>query len=127
MSPEANSLVAVVVAVGAALVACAAVGLVLLATRMVDASVRARVRIERAMVVVGEDAARFRHRIEAAAGQLDALRARWVATEGATSRATTSLASARRSLEGITKGRLAMLIRGAGIVSKVAQFALLWR
>lgn len=38
-----------------------------------------------------------------------------------------SMTSLRHSLEGLTQGRLATLIRGAGIVSKVAQFALLWR
>ncbi|MFN8519275.1 MAG: hypothetical protein U0667_07785 [Chloroflexota bacterium] len=127
MDPVASSLVALVAAAGAALVACVAVGFVLSATRMTRRSAQARVRLDRATTSLREDAPRLRGRLEAAVGHLQTVGDRWVATDRAMADMTTSLATLRGSLERITQGRLAMLIRGAGIASKVAQFALLWR
>jgi hypothetical protein len=127
VSPDTSSLVAVVVAVCAVLVACAGVGLVLLAIRLTQGATRARERLVAASSVVRQDAPRVRERLALATGRIDRLREVWVASDQATMDLTGSLASARRSLVGLTQGRLAVLIRGAGIVSKVAQFALLWR
>ena len=66
-------------------------------------------------------------RIERATDRVDRLREEWAATDQAVTDVADTLASARGSLEGLTRGRLALLIRGAGIVSKTAQLALLWR
>jgi len=108
-------------------VACVAVVLVLSATRMARRSAQARVRLDGAMTSLRRGAPRLRGRLDAAAHRLQALGDRSVATDRAMADLTTSLATVRGSLERITQGRLAMLIRGAGIASKVAQFALLWR
>jgi hypothetical protein len=127
VSPDTSNLVAVVVAACAVLAACVGVGVVLLAARLAHGTTRARTRLTEASSVVRQDAPRVRERLELATGRIDRLREVWVASDQATTDLTGSLASARRSLEGLTQGRLAVLIRGAGIVSKVAQFALLWR
>ena len=127
MSPDTNSLVAVVAAVCAVLVACVAVVLVLLTRRLTGGSARARQQLAAAAAVVRTDSPRLRARLEATTVRMGQLEERWSAADRAVSDMTGSLASMRGTLESLTQGRLAMLIRGAGIVSKVAQFALLWR
>jgi hypothetical protein len=127
VSPEASSLVAIVVAVGAALVACAAAGSLLLAARVARGAAGARDGLARATVALRREGPSLRDRMAATTRRLDLLRVRWVATDQAMAGLTASLGSVRGSLERVTQGRLATVIRGAGIVSKVAQFALLWR
>lgn len=127
MSPDPSSLVAALVAVGAVLVACVAVGLALLAARVRRGSARATERLGRATPAIRQDAARVRATLTMASDRLDRVGAQWRAGDAAMSGVTVSMAALRGSLERFTRGRLATLIRGAGVVSKVAQFALLWR
>lgn len=127
MSPDANSLVAAFAAVGAVLVACVAVGFALLAARVRVGSARATDRLVRAIPAVHQDAARIRLTLTTASDRLDRLRDQWRDTDRVVSDMSVSLVAVRGSLERLTRGRLATLIRGAGMVSKVAQFALLWR
>lgn len=127
MSPDANSLVAAFVAVGAVLVACVAVGFALLAARLRVGSARATDRLVRAIPAVRRDAVRMRVTLMTASDRLDRLRDQWRETDRVAGDTSMSLAAVRGSLERLTRGRLATLIRGAGMVSKVAQFALLWR
>lgn len=127
MDPDANSLLAVLAAVCAALVACVAVGIVLLATRVGVRSGRARHRLELTTSTLRRDGPRVRRRLAASTARLESMRLRWSASDLVMTGVGKSLASVRESLERLTRGRLATLIRGAGMVSKVAQFALLWR
>lgn len=79
------------------------------------------------MSSVRHEGPRLRRRLSVTGDQADRLVARAEATDRRMVAAIGSMTSLRHSLEGLTQGRLATLIRGAGIVSKVAQFALLWR
>jgi hypothetical protein len=127
VSPDTSSLVAVIAALCAVAAACVAVGAVLLARRLTADSVRARRQLAAAASVARTDGPRVRARLDATTERMGQLEVRWSAADRAVSEMTGTLASARGSLEGLTRGRLAMLIRGAGIVSRAARFALLWR
>jgi hypothetical protein len=127
VDPDSNDLVAVLVAACATLVVGAAAGVTLLSIRFRIAASRATLRMRTQASDVRRDAPELRLRIERAAGGVDRLREEWRATDQAVTDMTGTLASVRGSLEGLTRGRLALLIRGAGIVSKAAQVALLWR
>jgi hypothetical protein len=127
VDPDTSSLVAVLVAVCALFVAGLAAGVVLLASRSTHGAAQARQRVTELTIAVRRDAPGTRARIEQSASRVDRLREQWAATDEAVTDVTDSLISLRGSLERLTKGRLAMLIRGAGIVSKAAQVALLWR
>lgn len=127
MSPDANNLVAIVVTVCAILTAGAAVGVVVLARRVSGASRQVRDRLGTAASVVRRDGPVLRDRLVTATDRLDRMRGRSDDTERAMADLTRSLTGVRVSLERLTRGRLAMLIRGAGVASRAAQFALLWR
>jgi Spy/CpxP family protein refolding chaperone len=127
VDPDTRSLVAVLAAVCALLVAGAAAAVSLFAARVARDSTRTRHRLHAQTTMVRHDGPVLRARIERASSRIDRLREQWAATEDAMTSMTGTLASMRGSLEGLTRGRLAMLMRGAGIVSKAAQVALLWR
>ncbi len=127
MDPETNSLVAVLVAVCALLVAGIAAAVSLFATRVARTMTLARERLDAQTTRLRHDGPVLRAQVEQARVRVDRLREEWAATDEAVTDMTATLASVRGSLEGLTRGRLAMLIRGAGIVSKAAQLALLWR
>ena len=127
MDPDANSFLAVLAAVCAVLVACLAAGVVLLATRVRASATRGRDRLTVTTSTLRRDLPRVRERLTASTARLVSMRDRWAATDRAMTEIGGSLASVRESLERLTRGRLATLIRGAGIVSRVAQFSLLWR
>ena len=127
MDPDSNSLVAVLVAACATLVVGIAVSVTLLSIRIGRGTSRAGLRMRTQASEVRRDAPGLRMRIEGATDRVDRLREQWAATDQAVTDVADTLASARGSLEGLTRGRLALLIRGAGIVSKTAQLALLWR
>ena len=127
MDPDTSDLVAVLVAVCALLVVGFAAGVTLLAIRFRSGAIRARDRVTVMTSDVRRNAPGVRARIELSASRVDRLREQWAATDQAVTDLTGSLTSLRGSLERLTRGRLAMLIRGAGIVSKAAQVALLWR
>lgn len=126
MTPDA-SLVAVLVAIGAALVASAGAGFWLLARRISRGSAAVRDRMLMAEAALRRDVPVLRGHMDVVTARVDVLRTQWAASDVAVVDMTDSLASIRGSLEGLTRGRLAALIRGAGIVSKMAQVALLWR
>jgi hypothetical protein len=127
VDPDTSDLVAVLVAVCALLVVGFAAGVTLLAIRFRSGAIRARDRVTVMTSDVRRNAPGVRARIELSASRVDRLREQWAATDQAVTDLTGSLTSLRGSLERLTRGRLAMLIRGAGIVSKAAQVALLWR
>ena len=127
MDPDTRSLVAVIVAVCALLVVGFAAGVTLLAIRSTRGAITARGRVTALTSDLRRDAPGVRARIEQSAIRVDRLREQWAATDQAVTDLTGSLTSLRGSLQRLTRGRLAMLIRGAGIVSKAAQVALLWR
>ena len=127
MDPDSNSLVAVLVAACATIVVGIAAGVTLLSIRFRAGASRTALRMRTQASETRRDAPELRMRIERAAGRVDRLREEWVATDQAVTDLTGTLTSMRGSLEGLTRGRLALLIRGAGIVSKAAQVALLWR
>ncbi len=127
MDPDTSSLVAVVVAVCALLVAGVAAGLTLLAIRLGKHASVARARMTAQASTLRREGPARRARIEEAAARVDRLRDEWAATDQAVSDMTDTLAAVRGSLERLTQGRLAMLIRGAGVASKAAQLVLLWR
>ena len=127
MGPDTSELVAVVVAVCALLVMGVAAGLTMLATRLTRDASLARRRITTQASTLRHDVPGLRARIDQAASRVDRLRDEWAATDKAVTEMTVTLASMRGSLERLTRGRLATLLRGAGLVSKAAQFALLWR
>jgi hypothetical protein len=127
VSPDTNSLVAAIAALCAAVMACVAVSVVLLVRRSSGGATQARHRLTAAASSVRSDGPRLRAHLATTAHRVGQLQEGWQATDRAVGELTDTLGSVRGSLEGLTKGRLATLIRGAGIVSKVAQLALLWR
>jgi hypothetical protein len=127
VDPDTSSLVAVLAAVCALLVAGAAAAVSLFAARAARASAHTRRRLHEQTATVRRDGPALRARIDQASSRVGRLREQWAATDDAMTGMTGTLGSMRGSLEGLTRGRLAMLIRGAGIVSKAAQVALLWR
>ena len=127
MDPDSNSLVAVLVAACATLVVGIAAGVTLLSIRVGTGASRAGLRMRTQASEIRRDAPGLRMRIERATDRVDRLREEWAATDQAVTDLADTLVSARDTLEGLTRGRLALLIRGAGIVSKAAQLALLWR
>jgi hypothetical protein len=127
VDPDSNTLVAVLVAACATLVVGIAAGVTLLSIRVRTGASRAGLRMREQASEVRRDAPGLRVRIERAADRVDRLRQQWAATDQAVTDVADTLASARGSLEGLTRGRLALFVRGAGIVSKAAQVALLWR
>ena len=127
MDPDSNSLVAVIVAACAILAVGVAAGVTLLSIRFRTGASTATLRMRTQASEVRRDAPELRMRIERVAGRVDRLREEWAATDQAVTDLTGTLESVRDSLEGLTRGRLALLIRGAGFVSKAAQVALLWR
>ena len=127
MDPEASNLVAVLSAVCALLVAGVAASVSLLAIRWSRGASRTLRELTVQASVVRRDVPVLRARIDRATSRIDRLGEQWAATDRAVSDMTVTLTSMRGTLEGLTRGRLAMLIRGAGFVSKAAQVALLWR
>jgi hypothetical protein len=127
VGPDSSELVAVVVAVCALLVVGIAAGLTLLVIRLTQGASLARRHMTEQVSTLRHDVPGLRARIDHAASRVDRLREEWAATDQAVTDMTVTLASMRGSLERLTRGRLAMLIRGAGLVSKAAQLALLWR
>jgi hypothetical protein len=127
VDPDTNSVVAALVVAGATLVVCVATGVWLLSERFARDSARARHGMEARAGALRRDAPGLRLRIDHATVRVDRLREEWAASDQAVTDMTESLVSLRGALEGLTRGRLAILIRGAGIVSKAAQVALLWR
>ena len=127
VSPGTSPLVAALVAVCAVLVACAAVLVVLLARWVNGRASGATERLRSLTSAVGREAPAARHRLTRAADRTDALRERWRVADRTLDGPTGSLAAVRGSIESMTQGRLAGLIRAAGLVSRAAQVALLWR
>lgn len=127
MSPGTNSLIAAFVAVAAVLVACAAVGAVLLATRVRGRLAATRHDLARSTERVGRDVPRVRDLLGGIDATLVRLRRQDAAMDRRLVRMTEGLVPIRRTIEGVTRGRLALLLRGAGALSRAAQFALLWR
>lgn len=127
MIPDTSSLIAALVAVCAVLVACVAVGIVLLAGRMRRRLGVARERFVQTTAALRRDGPRVRHLLARIEADLDRVQRQDAAMDRRLVGMTSSLVPIRQSIEGITRGRLAVLIRGAGVVSKAAQFALLWR
>lgn len=127
MDPEANSLVAVVVAVCALLVVGAAAGITLLAIRLAHGASVTGHRLAQHASAVQQEGPALRARIHEATSRVERIREEWAAADQSVTDVTATLASMRGSLERLTRGRLATLIRGAGLVSKAAQLALLWR
>jgi hypothetical protein len=68
-----------------------------------------------------------RLRLAQAGERVDQLRRRWAAGDRAMGKLSRSLVAARASIERITRGRLAGVVRGAGLLSRTAQLAWLWR
>jgi hypothetical protein len=124
---DPNSVVAVLVLACALLVAGLAAGSALLVTRLLHGASVARHRLIEQTTSLRRQGPASRARMEQAANRVDRIRDEWAATDRTVADMTVTLATMRGSLEGLTRGRLAMLIRGAGFVSKAAQVALLWR
>ncbi len=127
MSPDISTLIAALVAACAVLVASAAVGLVLLARRLRMWSTSACVRLDRAGDMLCREAPRVRLLLGRLDADVERIRRQDAAMDARLVGMSASLLTIRRTIEGVTQGRLATFIRGAGILSRVAQFALLWR
>ena len=127
MDPDTSTLVAVLIAVCALLVVGVAASVSLLAIRFSRGATRACRGLTDQASAVRREAPALRTRIEGATTRIDRLREEWAATDQAVTDMTVTLASMRGSIQQLSRGRLATLIRGAGIVSKAAQLALLWR
>ena len=127
MSPESALLAAVVIAVCAVIAAGSAVLIVRATAGYRRTLVRRREELGHAEVRVSHAAADARdgvERVGAAVGRLRVERAAW---DDEMRRLTDALRTQRRNIEGMTRGRLARIIRVAHLVSKAAQFAFLWR
>lgn len=127
MDPATSSLIAALVAVVAVLMACVAAGLVLLAVRGPARLAGTRRGLARTTGRVAQELPRVRRLLEDMEVDLVRLRQQDVEMDRRLSAATDTLVPVRRAIEGVTRGRLAVLIRGAGMLSRAAQFALLWR
>jgi hypothetical protein len=76
---------------------------------------------------VRRDIPRIRDLLGRIQADLVRLRQQDAAMDRRLGRMTEGLETVRRTIEGVTRGRSAALIRGARVVSRAAQFALLWR
>ena len=127
MNPGTSSLIAALVAVAAVLVACAAVVAVLLAVRLQGRLPGTRRELTEATARVGRELPRVRALLGSMEADLVRLRRQDAEMDRRLVSMTESLVPIRRTIESITRGRLALLIRGAGVVARAAQFTLLWR
>jgi len=125
--PETAFFVAVIVALCAVLVASGAVLIVRAAFRGGVALVRQREAFGQSSVRVSRESAVLRDRIERTTMALGQIRNDGMAWDQEMQRLTESLRTQRESIDRMTQGRLASVIRVARMVSKAAQFAFLWR
>ncbi len=89
--------------------------------------VRRRETIGRATVRTNRDAAGLRDQLEGTTRALERLRASGASLDDDMIRLTRSLQAQRTGIEGMAHGRMATVIRLAGLVSKAARVAFLWR
>jgi hypothetical protein len=119
--------VAVIIAVCAVIAAGSAVLIVRSTSRSRAALMRRREIIGHAEVQTSRVAADARDRMEHTTVALQRLRLDGLAWDDDIRRLTRSLEAQRAGIEGVARGRLARIIRLAHLVSKAAQFAILWR
>ena len=127
MRPETAFFVAVIVALCAVLVASGAVLTVRAAFRVRTGLVRRREAIGQSSVRVSRESAELRDQIERTTLALGQMRNDSASWDHEMVRLTGSLRTQRESIDRMTQGRLASVIRVARMVSKAAQFAFLWR
>ncbi len=118
---------AVIIAIGAALVAGGAVFIVRAASRGRAGLERGRDAIGRSAVGISRDAADARDMMERVTTSLEQVRVDGSGWQDDMQRLTESLRMQRDGIERMSRGRLASTIRLARMVSKAAQFAFLWR
>ena len=127
MSPESALLEAVIIATGAVIAAVGAVFLVRAMSGLRSDLARQRT----AMAMTGDqtrrDAPGLRARMEHTTVTVERMRADGASWDADIGRLTDSLHAQREGIERLTRGRLAMAIRMASILSKAARFAILWR
>jgi len=125
--PETALLVAVIIACCAVLAAVTAVVVIRVASGSGSVMVRRRETIGRATVRTSRDAADLRDQLERTTRALEQMRANGASLDDGMIKLTKSLQAQRTGIERMTHGRLATVIRFAGLVSKAAQVAFLWR
>jgi len=125
--PETALLVAVIIASCAVLAAVTAVVVIRVASRSGSVMVRRRETFGRATVRTSRDAADLRDQLDRTTRALERMRANGASLDDDMIRLTKSLQAQRAGIEGMTHGRMARVIRLAGLVSKAAQVAFLWR
>jgi leucyl aminopeptidase (aminopeptidase T) len=127
VSPESALLAAVIIAICAAISAGSAVLIVRATGRYRRLLALRREELGHAEVEVSHVAADARDgmaRVVVAAERMREEEASW---DDELRRLTHVLQEQRANIEGMTRGRLARIIRVAHMVSKAAQFAFLWR
>jgi len=127
VSPETAQFVAVIVVICAVLVAGGTTLMVRAASRNRAGLVQRREAVERSAVRVSRESAELRDRMEHVTRSLERMRVDGTSWERDMQRWTGSLREQRASIERMTQGRLASIIRMARVVSKAAQVAFLWR
>lgn len=116
-----------IIAICAVLVAGSAVPIVRAAARSGSGLARRREVIGRAAVRISRDAADARDRMARTTTTVERMRVDGMSWDQDMDRLTNSLRAQRQSIERMTQGRLAKVIRLAGVVSKAARVAFLWR
>ena len=127
VSPEIALFVAVIIVMCAVLVAGGAVMIVRAASMGRGGLVGRREAIGQTRERVSRESADVRDRIERATTALEQMRVDGTSWDGDMQRRTESLRTQRDGIERMTQGKLAAFIRLGRMVSKAAQFALLWR
>ena len=89
--------------------------------------VERREAMGRTAVRMSRDAAGLRERMVHTATAVERMRSDGAHWDEDIGRLTEALRAQRKGIEQVTHGRLAMVIRMAGVVSKAARFAFLWR
>jgi hypothetical protein len=119
--------VAVIIAICAVVAAATAMVVIRAASRSRSSMVRRRESIGRAAVRTSRDSADTRDQMQQASTALERVRGEGASWDADMIRLTNTLRAQRAGIDGMTHGRVARLIRLAGLVSKAAQVAFLWR
>ncbi len=127
MSPESALLVAVAIAVCAVIAAGSAVLIVRATAGYRRTLLWRREELGHAEIRVSHAAAAARDDVERVRATVDRMREERASWDDEMRRLTHTLREQRTTIEGMTRGRLARIIRMAHLVSKAAQFAFLWR
>jgi hypothetical protein len=125
--PESALLEAVIIVTCAVIAAVGAVVMVRALSRSRSALVQQRAESIRAADQARRDAAALRVQMEHTRATVERMRIDGATWDRDIGRLTDSLRAQRNGIEQVTRGRLATVIRMAGVMSKAARFALLWR